>query len=100
MSKYDESKDKGIIVDNTNTTAMEIAPYARLAEVFGVPFVIRNFYCDVPTACSRGVHSVPYNTLVAMQKNLTYDLLPPYWPQVWVVQWNCRTLLFEDYETG
>lgn len=76
-----ERGTENFIVDNTNTTLMELAPYVRIAEAFGRAYAIMYMMCDVETAIRRNVHNVPANTILAMQKNLLTEIVPPYWRQ-------------------
>lgn len=75
-----------VIVDNTNTTLAEIAPYARIAEAHGVEFTIVYIHCDPATACRRNVHAVPPATILRMYKNLLQEEVPPYWKQEVICQ--------------
>lgn len=70
-----------IIVDNTNTTAAEIAPYYRLAEMFGVETKIVRVCCDLQLAMSRQTHAVPESTIFTMWQNLNSERLPAYWKE-------------------
>jgi len=67
-----------LVVDNTNTTAVEIAPYYRLAQAFGWQVEIHLFDCDVATSVRRNVHGVPESVIYKMAANLQ-EKLP--WPQ-------------------
>lgn len=68
-----------IIVDNTNITAVEIAPYALAAESYGYTAEIMQFSTDVQTAAQRNVHRVPKRKIMMMQKALESAKLPPWW---------------------
>lgn len=52
-----------IIVDNTNTTALAIAPYVLATEAWGYEYEIKTFHCDPETAYGRGTHGVPFGTI-------------------------------------
>lgn len=67
-----------LIVANTNCSAWEIAPYYRLAEVFGVEARILTLWCSVEKAHARNVHSVPLATIVGMYARLM-EPLPSHW---------------------
>ena len=73
--------DAEIVVDNTNTTLVELAPYVRLAEVYRREYKIMYLLCDVETAIKRNVHEVPANTILTMQRNLLTEIVPLYWNQ-------------------
>ena len=69
-------KVDNLVVDNTNATAIEIAPYARLCEAFGIEFEIIHLNCSFETAYIRNTHQVPPQTILAMLGNLTTEKLP------------------------
>jgi predicted kinase len=84
-SVYDRSDDM-IIVDNTNTTALEIAPYAQLALAFGHEVSVITVECDIETAVARNVHSVPRVVIINQFKRLeaeTKKLYKTWNPSVW-----------------
>lgn len=70
-----------LIVDNTNTTLMELAPYVRLAEAYEVPYEIVYLACPLETAIRHNTHQVPLNTLLKMQANLLTEIVPAHWNQ-------------------
>lgn len=67
-----------VAVDNTNTTAHEISPYLRLAEVFDCDYEIA--WIDVPLkiCLQRQTHNVPLQTMLRMAHNLMQPL-PDNW---------------------
>lgn len=71
-----------VVVDNTNTTAREIAPYYMLARGYGFNVTIVEIMADVKTCAARNVHGVPESTILAMYKNILFDHLPSYWNKV------------------
>ncbi len=72
---------RDIIVDNTNTTLMELSPYIRVAEATARDYKILYFLIDAATSIQRNIHEVPANTILQMAKNLQTELVPPYWKQ-------------------
>lgn len=68
-----------IYVDNTNTSVWEIAPYYRLAEIYGHKVEIVQFICSVETSLIRNIHKVPPSTIWKMYQNLLTEKLPPHW---------------------
>ena len=74
-----------VIVDNTNTTVAEIAPYAALALAYNREFeiiIIESDISDLMEMWKRNQHGVSlqeitnqYNRLVKLKEQL-----PPYWP--------------------
>ena len=73
-------KTKTIVVDNTNISLVEVAPYAALAQMFGVRFKIVNFKISVKKAARRNTHDVPESTIKDMKKRFDEVTLPPWWP--------------------
>lgn len=74
-----------IVVDNTNTTVAEIAPYAALALAYGYTLDIVTVECDPEVAFTRQTHGVPLAAIQAMAKRLSARDLPPWWPHRRVV---------------
>jgi len=73
------SHDVDLIVDNTNTTVAEIAPYYSIGEAFGGDVVVVQFWVDSAFAHSRNIHNVPYDSIVAMNKRMSHQKFPPWW---------------------
>lgn len=76
------TRNPAIVVDNTNTTAAEIAPYAALALAFGYELQVITLKCDPTKAYERNIHGVPLAAVEAMHRRLeaTMASLPPWWP--------------------
>ncbi len=68
-----------VVVDNTNTTPYEIAPYYALGEAYSHEVRIVQFTCTPAEALARNVHGVPEATIALMYKRLTAADLPPWW---------------------
>lgn len=70
-----------IVVDNTNTTVAEVAPYAALALAYGATLEIVEVECDVEVAAARNLHGVPLAGVRAQAERLTKSRgdLPPWW---------------------
>ena len=71
-----------IVVDNTNTTVAEIAPYYALAEAYGADVEIVTLATDAIDACTaRGVHGVPRRVVmnIAVRLNIENSRMPPRW---------------------
>lgn len=77
-------KGRPIVVDNTNTTIGEIAPYYSLAEAYGYKPVIITVECDPDEAAARNTHGVPVKVCWEMNRRimLTNAALPPWWNRV------------------
>jgi NEDD4-binding protein 2 len=68
-----------IIVDNTNTTAVEIAPYMLAAGAFGCEAEVVTVKCDPRIAFERNVHGVPEETHAILATQLDMRELMPWW---------------------
>jgi predicted kinase len=57
-----------LIVDNTNITVAEFAPYYRVAEAYGYETTLVHVYSDVgiEELVKRNTHGVPYKTIADM----------------------------------
>lgn len=74
-----------VVVDNTNTTPAEIAPYIAVARAFGrEPNIVHVVEIDLPELVERNVHGVPEHVIARQLTNLaaTLDAWPPFWPKV------------------
>jgi predicted kinase len=80
-----------IVVDNTNTTAIEIAPYAALALAHGRTLSIVTLRCPADVGASRNVHGAPLSTVQAMAQRLVDQekFFPPWWAHE-VVEWESK----------
>jgi hypothetical protein len=78
------SKDNTVVVDNTNTTGTEVAPYAALATAYGHELKIITIVVDPEVAHARNVHGVPLKTVKDQYKRLerSKGKFPPWWPEV------------------
>lgn len=68
-----------LVLDNTNTTALELAPYVALAAAFGIECELVTVGTPCHTASARNAHGVPDEVVRAMYENLQARVLPPYW---------------------
>lgn len=68
-----------VIVDNTNISAHELAPYVAVAKAYDVPWEIILVNSDLATCLGRNTHNVPDNTMLDMQRRLITEFIP--WPQ-------------------
>jgi predicted kinase len=69
-----------IVVDNTNTTLAEVAPYAALAQAFGRAMEIVTLVCDPVVAWQRNTHATPLKAVWQQHLRLMQRDLPPWWP--------------------
>ncbi|MCZ2224294.1 MAG: ATP-binding protein [Chitinophagales bacterium] len=70
---------QNVIVDNTNTSIEEIAPYFQVARAYGydVTFVMIN--CDIDKCAERNLHGVGLNSVKTMRARINNLKLPKYW---------------------
>jgi predicted kinase len=77
-----------VVVDNTNTTLAEIAPYISLASAYGYEVEVVHFPCTLSVSFQRNTHGVPMTTIEKMNANLkgTLAMWPVYWPKPTVIR--------------
>jgi predicted kinase len=75
-----------IVVDNTNTTVEEVAPYAALAQAFGYELLIVTIECNVLTGAARNTHGAPLDVVKTLAAQLAARKLAPWWPEVKIAQ--------------
>lgn len=68
-----------VIVDNTNTTVLEIAPYYAVGKAYGAKVKLITVEVDPVVAAKRNAHGVNLATCERMARNLAERKLPPYW---------------------
>ena len=62
--------DRNIVIDNTNLSIAEIAPYAAIANAYGYDLTIVVFTCDFTLAASRNVHGCSRSVIFAQAEKL------------------------------
>lgn len=73
------AKDTTLVVDNTNTSALEMAPYVALAAAFEVECELVTVLCDPHKAHARNTHGVPLQGVLRMDAAIRSRELPPFW---------------------
>jgi predicted kinase len=68
-----------IIVDNTNTTIEEIAPYYAIAKAYGYEVELVKMNIEIEIAANRNLHGVPYLSIRAMDNRIREMKTPRYW---------------------
>jgi len=71
-----------VIVDNTNTTQVEIAPYMLGASAFGYKAEIHTLNINISTAHARNVHNVRINTISSQHIRIANRVMLPWWKHV------------------
>lgn len=82
-----EGEDEELYIDNTNTSAVEMAPYVALAAAYGCEVEIILFDTPLEVCLERQTHGVPEKTMHHMVLALEGPL-PPWWPQQKVIKWG------------
>lgn len=72
-------KTELVIVDNTNSTPMEISPYMLGAQAFGYEAKIIRVLCSPRLAYERGKHGVSLASIEACEARIRESQLPPWW---------------------
>jgi len=68
-----------VVVDNTNTSVVELAPYVALAQAYGATIELINVKCDPEVAHKRNVHGVPLQGIKRMAEAIEARELPRFW---------------------
>ncbi len=75
----DEDNDQIVVVDNTNTTTEEIAPYYAIAQAYGFSVELVTLECDPEVAFKRNQHGVSLAGISAMAERIRNRKVPPFW---------------------
>lgn len=67
-----------VVVDNTNTTMVELAPYVQAGQAFGYNVKLVQLISPVEQAVERNVHGVP--ALTVAHQFSRFETTPHYWP--------------------
>jgi len=78
-SKFATTVDADIVVDNTNLSVAEIAPYVALSMAYGAHYQIIRIKCDPSVAFARCTHGVPKETFAKMVQLEKELVLPSFW---------------------
>lgn len=76
-----DARNNVVIVDNTNTTVMEVAPYVAVGQAYGHNVEIITIAADVTAAAARNIHNVPASAVQQMARRLEDSArqFPPWW---------------------
>lgn len=77
-----------LVVDNTNTSTWEIAPYYSLAVAYAVPVRILRFTADTVKAHGRNIHGVKKEKVEKMAERIRDLKLPAFWNVQEIGEWN------------
>ncbi len=82
MHLHNSSEDAGritLVVDNTNTSAWEIAPYYSLAQAFNIPVRVVRINASTEKAYRRNIHGVEKDKIEKMAERISENPLPRFW---------------------
>lgn len=68
-----------VVVDNTNTTIAEMAPYYSIATAYGAEVELIILFCNAEKAARRNKHNTPVTAVSAQIERLGSQALPPFW---------------------
>lgn len=88
-----------IVVDNTNCSNPELAPYIAIAQAYCLKVEVITMVVnvlDISKACARNLHNVPFNTVSRMWHSLNSSVAPPYWNNV---LWTNIPAVFLEHAT-
>lgn len=68
-----------LIVDNTNLTSVDLAPYIAISKAYCLEFCIVIFDVDSEIAFKRNIHTVPWESYQKKVMLLKNDKMPSYW---------------------
>jgi predicted kinase len=82
----DECAYDTVIVDNTNCSAVEVAPYLALAQAYEHEVEIVQFECPLEVLLERSNgHGCPQHAIEGQYRALHEEKLPPWWPEARVI---------------
>lgn len=78
-----------VVVNNTNSSIVELAPYMAAAGAFGADASILYLRIDPNVAVTRSTHGVNVSTVLRMAENLDMTMrnMPSWWERE-VMQWD------------
>jgi len=72
--------DETLVVDNTNSSLAEFAPYAEIALAYGLEVLIVTFIYDPVAAFKRNTHGTPLTKCMEQHQRIQINTsLIPYW---------------------
>lgn len=75
--------DSTIVVDNTNTAMVDIAPYVHIAQAYDLPVEVIHIEISLERSAARNVHNAPASAIEQMDQMLkkTLEAWPERWPK-------------------
>lgn len=71
-----------LIIDNTNTTVAEVAPYVLLAQAYGLSPILVRITADPEVCAARNVHGVPREAMDRLAAHLKQFVAPSHWKDI------------------
>ena len=84
-----QSLPHDLVVDNTNITVAELAPYVALGKAWGHEVRIVQMKC-LSAEMQPNDHGVPFYIVQSMSTALATEKLPSWWPQPTIIEWSPR----------
>jgi predicted kinase len=80
-----QRQEELVVVDNTNTMVVEMAPYVSVAMAYG--YEVEIIFCKVSakTSKERNVHGVPGKTIESMERRIQSSF-PFHWPKEKIIE--------------
>jgi len=72
-------RGESVVIDNTNGSIAELAPYYALGQAFGLEIEVVRMVCSPDVAAARNVHGVPEAGVRATARKIESLRLPPFW---------------------
>ena len=76
---WDLNSDEHLIVNNTNLSSEELAPYVAIASAYMHPIELVTVHCQPHIAAARSLHVNAIQVLRNMHDRLMARKLPPFW---------------------
>lgn len=76
---FHDTLPRNLVVNNTNLTTEELAPYVALASAYGYPIELVTIHVEPHIAAARSLHVNAIHVLKSMHDRLMARKLPPFW---------------------
>ena len=80
LAELDLDECGTLVVDNTNCTAVEMAPYVALAKSRDVPVRVIELRTPLVDCIARNVHGVSAATIERQRARMETERIPSFWP--------------------
>ena len=83
-----------LVIDNTSITAIEIAPYAAIAQAYDLECEVVTLQIPAEIAGPRNSHGVPQQSVERMAARLDQERLAPWWKKHYY-SWNVEEARYD-----